>query len=170
MKPLRSMLIVGLISGSAFSASGRANTYSAAVDTSSVTGTPGSLDFNFNPGGLTAQAASVETLTRWQWRLSSVLRRLLTCAGYVQTSALMAAVQQFERHSLVTAPTPSVSKVDRSLDRKRGHRRLWVDTASPGDGKAVGCVLPSGSPEAYDRTTSYSGRSGQHRPHGPMTA
>ena len=49
-------------------------------------------------------------------------------------------------------------------------RQLRVDTANPGDGKAVGGVLPSGSPKAYDCTTSYSGRSGQHWRHGPMTA
>jgi len=30
----------------------------------------------------------------------------------------------------------------------------WVDTANPGEGKAVGGVLPSESPEAYDCTTS----------------
>ena len=45
-----------------------------------------------------------------------------------------------------------------------------VGTASPGDGGAVGGALPSGSPEAYDRTTSYSSRSDQHGPNGPMTA
>ena len=48
--------------------------------------------------------------------------------------------------------------------------RLWVGTASPGDGGAVGGALPSGSPEAYDRTTSYSSRSDQHGLNGPMTA
>jgi hypothetical protein len=37
-------------------------TYDVIVDTSSVSGTAGSLDFNFNPGPLVTQAASVQIL------------------------------------------------------------------------------------------------------------
>jgi Putative transposase len=47
---------------------------------------------------------------------------------------------------------------------------VWVGTAGPDDGGAIGGALHSGWPEACDRTTSYSGRSGERRPHGPMTA
>src|SRR5215471_14842203 len=36
--------------------------YQVTVDTSSITGTAGSLDFNFNPGSLVTQAASLEIL------------------------------------------------------------------------------------------------------------
>jgi hypothetical protein len=43
---------------------------------------------------------------------------------------------------------------------RRSERQQRVDTAGLGDGKAVGGVLPIGSPEAYDPTTSCSGRSG----------
>src|SRR5215831_13817686 len=37
-------------------------TYSVFVNTSSIAGTTGSLDFNFNPGPLSAQSASVQIL------------------------------------------------------------------------------------------------------------
>jgi len=37
-------------------------TYTVTVDTSSITGTAGSLDFQFNPGPLTTQAASLQIL------------------------------------------------------------------------------------------------------------
>lgn len=37
-------------------------TYDVAVNTSSITGTAGSLDFNFNPGSLATQAASLQIL------------------------------------------------------------------------------------------------------------
>ena len=37
-------------------------TYSVTVDTSSISGTAGSLDFNFNPGPLVTQAASLQIL------------------------------------------------------------------------------------------------------------
>jgi len=41
------------------------------VDTSSIAGTAGSLDFNFNPGPLVTQAAALQVLVfrvtvRWQ--------------------------------------------------------------------------------------------------------
>jgi hypothetical protein len=39
-----------------------ADTYDVTVDTSSISGTAGSLDFNFNPGGFQAQAASLQIL------------------------------------------------------------------------------------------------------------
>src|ERR1700722_8765728 len=38
-------------------------TYSVTVNTTSVSGVTGSLDFNFNPGPLRTQAASVQLLT-----------------------------------------------------------------------------------------------------------
>ena len=37
-------------------------TYDVAVDTSSIFGTAGSLDFNFNPGPLVTQPASLQIL------------------------------------------------------------------------------------------------------------
>src|ERR1700733_7842148 len=37
-------------------------TYSVTVNTSSIAGTTGSLDFNFNPGPLVTQAASLQIL------------------------------------------------------------------------------------------------------------
>src|ERR1017187_5912748 len=37
-------------------------TYDVTVDTSSILGTAGSLDFNFNPGPLGSQAASLQIL------------------------------------------------------------------------------------------------------------
>src|SRR5690349_1691025 len=37
-------------------------TYNVLVNTSSIAGTAGSLDFNFNPGPLVTQAASVQIL------------------------------------------------------------------------------------------------------------
>jgi hypothetical protein len=36
--------------------------YDVSVDTSSISGTPGSLDFNFNPGPLVTQSASLQIL------------------------------------------------------------------------------------------------------------
>ena len=36
--------------------------YQVSVDTSSISGTAGSLDFNFNPGPLVSQAASLQVL------------------------------------------------------------------------------------------------------------
>ncbi len=44
------------------SASASAVTYQVTVDTSSIAGTSGSLDFQFNPGSLTSQAANLEIL------------------------------------------------------------------------------------------------------------
>jgi hypothetical protein len=38
-------------------------TYDATVDTSSISGTAGSLDFNFNPGPLATQSASLQILS-----------------------------------------------------------------------------------------------------------
>ena len=60
MKLLPSMLIAAGIYGSVFSPLAAPITYSVVVNTSSVIGTLGSIDVNFNPGGLTAQAASAE--------------------------------------------------------------------------------------------------------------
>jgi hypothetical protein len=37
-------------------------TYDVSVDTSSISGTAGSLDFNFNPGPLVTQSASLQIL------------------------------------------------------------------------------------------------------------
>jgi hypothetical protein len=46
----------------AASAMAGAITYDVTVDTSSITGTVGSLDFNFNPGPLVSQSASLQIL------------------------------------------------------------------------------------------------------------
>jgi len=58
------MLILGIaaLSVSPSSASGPI-TYTVTVNTSSVVGTAGSLDFNFNPGPLVTQAASLQILS-----------------------------------------------------------------------------------------------------------
>jgi hypothetical protein len=45
-----------------FAGSASADVYTVTVDTSSATGTVGSLDFNFNPGPLVTQAASLQIL------------------------------------------------------------------------------------------------------------
>jgi PEP-CTERM motif len=54
-------------------------TYDVTVNTSSITGTAGSLDFNFNPGPLVTQAASVQILNF----MSN--GSLVNCAANVQT-------------------------------------------------------------------------------------
>ena len=60
---LRIVLFGALFSCIAGSASADAVTYDVTVDTSSITGTAGSLDFNFNPGPLVVtQAASLQIL------------------------------------------------------------------------------------------------------------
>ena len=60
LKPLISsalgLCLAGLVSASPI-------TYSVTVNTSSVSGTAGSLDFNFNPGPLLTQAASLQILS-----------------------------------------------------------------------------------------------------------
>jgi hypothetical protein len=55
---LCSALLSCLLSG----ASAAPITYAVTVDTSSISGTAGSLDFNFNPGPLLSQAASLQIL------------------------------------------------------------------------------------------------------------
>jgi hypothetical protein len=45
-----------------FAGTASANIYDVAINTSSITGTAGSLDFNFNPGPLLTQAASLQIL------------------------------------------------------------------------------------------------------------
>lgn len=62
MNYLRSMLIAAWVCGSSCSLMAAPITYNVVVDTSSLSGTTGSLDFNFNPGGLITQAASAEIL------------------------------------------------------------------------------------------------------------
>jgi hypothetical protein len=62
MYPLRILPAVLLIL--AFRGSALADIiYDVTVNTSSVTGTPGSLDFNFNPGPLVTQAASLRLIS-----------------------------------------------------------------------------------------------------------
>lgn len=46
----------------AVSASATPVTYDVTINTTSITGTAGSLDFNFNPGSLTTQSASLQIL------------------------------------------------------------------------------------------------------------
>jgi hypothetical protein len=53
-------------------------TYNVMVNTSSISGTAGSLDFNFNPGLLTTQSASLKILT------FASNGSLLSCAANVQ--------------------------------------------------------------------------------------
>lgn len=58
----RLFLFVALSSCFVSVASGDAITYNVTVDTSSISGTSGSIDFNFNPGPLVTQAASLQIL------------------------------------------------------------------------------------------------------------
>jgi hypothetical protein len=55
---LRAVLLIGLILGSAYSVFG--NEYEVTVNTSSIVGTVGSLDFQFNPGPFMTQAADLQ--------------------------------------------------------------------------------------------------------------
>lgn len=65
--------------------------------------------------------------------------------------------EQFLRFSL---DAKKIVVVELEVDVSKQLLLGMVGTASPGYGKAVGGALPSGSSEAYDRTTWYSGRSG----------
>jgi hypothetical protein len=56
----RLLLLAELLSCFAGFMSADAITYDVSVDTSSISGTSGSLDFNFNPGPLVTQAASLQ--------------------------------------------------------------------------------------------------------------
>lgn len=58
----RLVLFGALLSCSASLASADAITYDVTVNTSSISGTAGSLDFNFNPGPFVTQAASLQIL------------------------------------------------------------------------------------------------------------
>jgi hypothetical protein len=57
-----SLLFVASFLCFASMASAAPNIYDVTVDTSSISGTAGSLDFNFNPGPLVTQAASLQIL------------------------------------------------------------------------------------------------------------
>ena len=59
---LRSLLCVVLLVGFAPAALADVATFGVTVDTSSISGTAGSLDFNFNPGLLVTQAANLQIL------------------------------------------------------------------------------------------------------------
>jgi hypothetical protein len=58
---MRTRLLISLVLGAAF-ASASPIVYNVTVDTSSITGTEGALDFNFNPGPLVTQSASLQIL------------------------------------------------------------------------------------------------------------
>jgi hypothetical protein len=58
----RLVLFGTLLSGFASLASADAITYEATINTSSISGIAGSLDFNFNPGPLVTQAASLQII------------------------------------------------------------------------------------------------------------
>src|SRR5437016_13758200 len=58
----RVVLVGTLLACLAGLASRAAITYEVTVNTSSISGTAGSLDFNFNPGPLVTQAASLQIL------------------------------------------------------------------------------------------------------------
>ncbi len=64
MKKLKSalLLIAAFLSLAPVATSANVTTYGVTVDTSSFSGTVGSLDFNFNPGPLVTQAASLQIL------------------------------------------------------------------------------------------------------------
>lgn len=59
----RSLLFIGSFLSIASIAWAGAITYNVTVNTSSISGTAGSLDFNFNPGPLVTQAASLQILS-----------------------------------------------------------------------------------------------------------
>jgi hypothetical protein len=54
------LLLLALLACCPLAAMATPMVYHVAVDTSSISGTTGSIDFNFNPGPLTSQAASVQ--------------------------------------------------------------------------------------------------------------
>jgi hypothetical protein len=58
----RSLFFVTLFFFAALLASAGPVTYAVTVNTSSISGTAGSLDFNFNPGPLVTQSASLQIL------------------------------------------------------------------------------------------------------------
>jgi hypothetical protein len=58
----RLVLLGAVILALVCAASATPVTYTVSVDTSSITGTAGSLDFNFNPGPLVTQSANVQIL------------------------------------------------------------------------------------------------------------
>ena len=68
-----------LLGGFSSAVSAAPITYDVTVNTSSITGTAGSLDFNFNPGPLVTQAASVQILNF----MSN--GSLVNCAANIQT-------------------------------------------------------------------------------------
>jgi hypothetical protein len=59
---VRKVISVLLLLCAAISASATTITYEVMIDTSSIDGTTGSLDFNFNPGSLRTQTASLQIL------------------------------------------------------------------------------------------------------------
>jgi len=61
MHPHRVWYVLLLLAS--FVGSASADTYNLTVNTSSIAGTAGSLDFNFNPGPLVSQAASLQILS-----------------------------------------------------------------------------------------------------------
>lgn len=61
MHPNRVWYVLLLLAS--FVGSASADTYNLTVNTSSIAGTTGSLDFNFNPGPLVSQAASLQILS-----------------------------------------------------------------------------------------------------------
>jgi hypothetical protein len=58
----RSLLFVALFALAGSTAWAGPITYHVSIDTSSIAGTAGSLDFNFNPGPLSSQAATLQIL------------------------------------------------------------------------------------------------------------
>jgi hypothetical protein len=64
-------------------------TYLAIVDTSSISGTDGSLDYNFNPGPLVSQPASLQILA---FRSNGILEGAPSLIGNVSGSSLPATM------------------------------------------------------------------------------
>ena len=60
IRPLALVTLLSCLAGAAYASP---ITYLVTVNTSSIAGTQGSLDFNFNPGPLTSQAASAQILS-----------------------------------------------------------------------------------------------------------
>src|SRR5437879_3296814 len=60
---LRLLLFIALLVGLSLAASAGPITYVVSINSSSVTGTVGSLDFQFNPGPLVSQSASLQVLS-----------------------------------------------------------------------------------------------------------
>ena len=80
--------------------------------------------------------------------------RLLVCRDRAVPAVVIQRQQHFTERGMADASLSSGRSAKTALRRSNPQVRwrLWVDTANLCDGKAVGGVLPSESPEACDCT------------------